>query len=75
MEVCLGIIYIVDMVQEQIVGSFSWREEDGAIAFEVVCIAKELGMVLPDTWKGCWHLLEYLAINLKKILISSIGTE
>ncbi|KAE8678662.1 Pectin acetylesterase 2 [Hibiscus syriacus] len=42
MEHCQGIIGILDMDQEQIAGLFNWREEDGAITFELVSTAKEL---------------------------------
>ncbi|KAE8705593.1 Pectin acetylesterase 10 [Hibiscus syriacus] len=41
MEPCRDIIGIVDMDQDQIAGSFNWREEDGAITLELVSTARK----------------------------------
>ncbi|KAJ4843729.1 Pectin acetylesterase 12, partial [Turnera subulata] len=69
MEHCLGIICIVDMVQEQTVGSFNWRVEGGAIPSEIVSTARQPGVVHPNSWKNSWHSQEYSATNLKRILV------
>ncbi|CAL5399224.1 unnamed protein product [Camellia sinensis] len=61
------IISTADMIQEQTVGSFNWRVEDGVMPYDLVFTAKRLGVDHQLTWKSRYHLQEYLAIRLKKI--------
>ncbi|GMP63628.1 hypothetical protein CsSME_00025242 [Camellia sinensis var. sinensis] len=65
----LVIISTADMIQEQTVGSFNWRVEDGVMPYDLVFTAKRLGVDHQLTWKSRYHLREYLAIRPKKIQV------